>query len=476
MTYKLIKRLAVGLFIVWVANSCGKDRPAAPPVEEEDNPSGRIVELVLNQDTIYNPQDGKVSVIVRTKDGEPFDELVILKNGSDQSEWGRAEALSEYQFDYLLGAEEDLLGFVFIALGRDNEPHDTKTLHVERSRGLKPFDLVRVSRVTGRSLPGEAFPNPNQTDSRFDVGCTDLGIVWEMGNGEYGIFFGDTDGKNFSPTPGGGGNGGHWRSYVLAFSNDMDLSDGLYIDDMVTKPDDAFVAETIIPSDHITDGTGSFTTIPTAAIHANGVEYVHYMDVRMWGTPGMWETNFSELYSSTDNGRSWRRQREVVFSSNSNFAMVTYAKKDGYVYMVGTPSGRFGAAHLARFAEKDILNPSNYEYLSDGVNWVKGSERAATPLFDAPVGEISLAYNHHFEKWIVTYLNEHRAEIVMRYANQVSGPWSAEYTLVSGWDYPALYNAYIHPLSNDGEELYFLMSLWHPYNVFLMKATLAISD
>ncbi len=476
MTYKLIKRMLLGILMVLVAYGCQKDTPGGNPTEEEEEPNGRTVALVLSQDTIYNPQGGNVSITVRTQDGEPFDRLLISKIGTDRSEWGRAEALSEYQFNYSLAADEDLLGFAFVALGRDGEAQDTKILHVERSRGLKPFDLSRVSRVTGRSLPGETFPNPNHTDSRFDVGCTDLGIVWEMGNGEFGIFFGDTDGKNFSPTPNGGGNGGHWRSNVLAFSDDTDLSDGLYIHGMVTKPNDAFVAETIIPSAHITDGTGSFTTIPTGAIHANGAEYVHYMDVRMWGTPGRWETNFSELYSSTDHGRNWQRHREVVFSSNSNFAMVAYAKKDGYVYMVGTPSGRFGAARLARFAEEDILKPSNYEYLSDGMNWTKGSERAAIPIFDAPVGEISLAYNSHFNKWIVTYLNEHRAEIVMRYAHQVSGPWSAEYTLVSGWDYPALYNAYIHPLSNDSDELYFLMSLWHPYNVFLMKATLAIRD
>lgn len=475
MGNKLSKRLAIGIFMVFVAYACQKHNPGDVPAEEEE-PDGRTVELALSRDTVYNPPDGRVSVTVRTQDGEPFHRLLILKNDANLSEWSQAQSQSEYQFDYALGPDEHLVGFAFVALGRNDEVHDTKVLHIERHHGLKPSSLSRVSRVTGRSLPGETFPNPNRTDSRFDVGCTDLGIVWTMGNGEFGIFFGDTDGKNFSPTPGGGGNGGHWRSNVLAFSDDNDLSDGLYIRGMVTKPDDAFVANTIIPSDHITDGTGSFTTIPTAAIHANGMEYVHYMDVRMWGAAGQWTTNFSGLYSSSDHGRNWQRRREVVFAGNSNFAMAAYAKKDGNVYMVGTPAGRFGAAYLARFAEEDILNPADYEYLSDGVHWVKGNERDATPIFEAPVGEISLAYNSHFDKWIVTYLNEHRAEIVMRYAHQAHGPWSAEYTLASGWDYPALYGAYIHPLSNDSDQLYFLMSLWHPYNVFLMKATLAMED
>ncbi len=30
-----------------------------------------------------------------------------------------------------------------------------------------------------------------------------------------------------------------------------------------------------------------------------------------------------------------------------------------------------------------------------------------------------------------------------------------------------------HPLSVNGDNLYFLMSMWMPYNVFLMKAEIA---
>lgn len=472
MMYRLIKNTIMVAGLLWLCYSCGKDETGTP--SEEETPQEAAVKLVVDKDYVLNPSGGKVSATVTTEDGKTFNKLLILKRGMVVSELDRIENAARYEFSYSLSADEDLVGFSFVALGRNDEVQDTENLTVERSRGLKPFNLERVSRVTGRPLSGESFPSPNNTDARFDVGCTDLGIVWEMGNGDFGIFFGDTDGKNFVPTAGGGGNGGHWRSNVLAYSNDRNLSDGLYIYGMATKPDNATVAREIIPSAHITDGTGSFTTIPTAAIHANGAEYVHYMDVRMWGTAGKWDTNFSELYMSTDNGRNWQRRREVVFSAKSNFALAAYAKKDGYIYMMGTPSGRFGSAHLGRFLEKDILSPSNYEYLVDGVHWVKGVERNATPVFEGPVGELSLAYNSHFKKWIVTYLNEDRAAIVMRYANDASGPWSSEYTLVQGWDYPALYNAYIHPLSNSTDEMYFLMSLWHPYNVFLMRADLRL--
>jgi hypothetical protein len=60
----------------------------------------------------------------------------------------------------------------------------------------------------------------------------------------------------------------------------------------------------------------------------------------------------------------------------------------------------------------------------------------------------------------------------MRTAEDITGPWSEPYELVSGKEYAQLYGSYFHPLSVSGDNLYFLMSMWMPYNVFLMKAKL----
>lgn len=46
-------------------------------------------------------------------------------------------------------------------------------------------------------------------------------------------------------------------------------------------------------------------------------------------------------------------------------------------------------------------------------------------------------------------------------------------SLANGREYAQLYGSYIHPLSVTGDNLYFTMSMWMPYNVFLMKAELA---
>lgn len=69
--------------------------------------------------------------------------------------------------------------------------------------------------------------------------------------------------------------------------------------------------------------------------------------------------------------------------------------------------------------------------------------------------------------------NADRYNITMRTAEDITGPWSEPYELANGREYAQLYGSYIHPLSVTGDNLYFTMSMWMPYNVFLMKAELA---
>jgi len=332
---------------------------------------------------------------------------------------------------------------------------------------LKSNEVKRLARVTGKTLPGELFPNPNQTDVKYDLGGTDLGIAWDMGKGRTGYFFGDSYGADFKPVKEGGpGNAGNWRSNVLGISTDHYLDDGITFDTLISRQ--------VIYSPHITDGTGSHTAIPTAAVHAGGKDYVHYMDIRKWGRPGRWEINFSALYESSDGGVHWKARPEVRFDSKSNFAQVGYAKKKGYVYMAGTVSGRGGAIYLARFSQGKILNQDAYEYWSGNSGWTRAGEANAVPIIEAPAGELSLMWLPAFKRWVITYVDEHRDGLVIRDAKQVTGPWSEARILVRSSDYPGLYGSYIHPVSAKGRSLYFLMSIWYPYNVFLMKAELGL--
>ncbi len=53
-------------------------------------------------------------------------------------------------------------------------------------------------------------------------------------------------------------------------------------------------------------------------------------------------------------------------------------------------------------------------------------------------------------------------------------PWGSSRMLVSAQRYPALYGAFMCPsfIADGGKVIYFTMSQFGPYNVFLMRATL----
>ena len=350
----------------------------------------------------------------------------------------------------------------------------------QKQDGLVLSNVQRIARVTGSPLAGETLLSPNKTTQQYDVGGTDLGIMWDMGNGKTGIFFGDTFGKGFKPSKEGGGNGGNWRSNVLAFSSDTNLEDGLTIDSMAV--DDSGYAREICAGAKAQPKPYQ-TSIPTGAIHANGADYVHYMNIYEWAAPnGRWLTNFSSIYESKDGGNSWIRVQEVTFKSDSKFSQVCYAKKDGYIFMLGTLAGRGSGAWLARFKEEDFKRIDKYEYWN-GSKWIIGDESAAVAVINKPVGEASLLYLEKYKRWIITYIYDflhdnmpivqHHA-LVYRDANELTGKWSEPKIITTAVQYPGLYSPYMHPLKNNGDQLYFTMSLWNPYNVFLMRADISI--
>jgi len=90
----------------------------------------------------------------------------------------------------------------------------------------------------------------------------------------------------------------------------------------------------------------------------------------------------------------------------------------------------------------------------------------------APVGELSVRWNSHYKKWIVTYLNETKFGAVLRTADCLTGPWSDEEIIASSDIYPQLYAPYLLPRWNDGPEIYFTMSQFGPYNVYLLETKL----
>lgn len=315
---------------------------------------------------------------------------------------------------------------------------------------------VMVAKMTGRD-------SVSATDTKWGITGTDLGISWDNGSGQILTLFGDTFGKWTGP----GGGGDDWRSNVLLRSDDKDLSDGV---SYVSAPQDrAGHAKELIPSKK-TEGV-EVTTIPTAAISVGHRQYMAFMSVKHWGPPGEWDTSFSKFAYSDDNGETWLTKNTPQWTNNAagtdGFQMAAFVKSGGYVYMYGTPNGRFGPARVARVPQAKMLTQSAWRYW-DGKRWGSNEPKAAA-VVPANVSELSVQYNDYTHSFQMMYLQD--SDVVLRQSKSPEGPWSTPQAVVSSDDYPGLYGGFMDPRSS-GPNLYFALSQWDPYNTFLMRITL----
>lgn len=307
----------------------------------------------------------------------------------------------------------------------------------------------------------------NRTDKRWQVDGTDLGIMWESAPGEIITAFGDTVGRGFHPP---GGMGGDWRSNVLAFSTDRDLSDGVTYDAMVT--DDRCHAAEVLSSRKLDNV--EITTIPTSGFALGDRQYMSYMSIRTWNSvPGTFYTNYGGIAYSEDHGQTWTKDPHARWDNIfglANFQVSAMVPHGEHVYMFGTPNTRLGAVGLARVATDQLLNTSAYQYWSEG-SWRPVGSAQATPIVDAPAAELSVRYDAGRKVWQLSYLDTAQAALVVREADSPQGVWSGGTPTVSVADHAELYGGFIHPWSS-GRELYFTLSTWNDYNVYLMRATL----
>lgn len=329
-------------------------------------------------------------------------------------------------------------------------------------RGMvRVLETSQVAQITGAGTA-------NRTDERFGIHATDLGILWDAGDGRVLVLFGDTYGQGW----GGDGAGppeADWRCNVLAHSSERDLRHGLVLDGVVARAD-GLAAQVLASADR----RDEVTIIPNAGIAVDGKQYVQYMSVRAWGPPGQWHTNYAGIAVSADGGATWEQPRRARWINRAEgdhpFQIGAFARDEQHVYLFGTTNGRFGPAYLARVDPASVLEPAAYRYWT-GDGWGR-DEFAAAPVLPGPVGELSVEYSVHFGCWLALHLDEHRAAIVLRTADRLEGPWSDGQVVVSGQDRPALYGGYLHPWALDGDEIYYLISQWGPYNVFLMRTRL----
>ncbi|WP_193048006.1 DUF4185 domain-containing protein [Mycolicibacterium baixiangningiae] len=332
--------------------------------------------------------------------------------------------------------------------------------------------------------------------NNFGIGGTDLGIMWDGGTrlGErfVHVAFGDTF-ANANMT-------GDWRSNVLLISTDHKLGNGLQL------VQTGYAGRFIGPYNGRLGLFGSeVTQIPTSGIQIDGRQFVNFMSVKSWDTPGRWTTNYSAisvydqatdtwvLAPSTIRSAGWFRSSTRYVPGSQNFQQAAYVLQpedqvgeDGvrYLYAFGTPSGRAGSAYVSRVAEGSVTDLSKYEYW-DGSKWVANRPAAAAPiigdskrsaglfgfavdwandpnvlggylggLFGAKTGgnvsEMSVQYNEYLGKYVVLY-GDGNNDIQLRTADTPEGPWSSPVTIATSAKYPGLYAPMIHPWSGTGD-------------------------
>jgi hypothetical protein len=144
-----------------------------------------------------------------------------------------------------------------------------------------------------------------------------------------------------------------------------------------------------------------------------------------------------------------------------------------FIYAMGTPCGRFGSVRLARVRKENILSVEAWEYFGGERRWT-AHPGDAIEIIPAPVGEGSMVWNPGIGRWMYTYLNEKTASIELRESEYPWGAWSSPHVVARAADYPQLYGAFLTPsfLQDNGQTLYFVMSMYGAYNTFLMKASL----
>ncbi len=348
--------------------------------------------------------------------------------------------------------------------------------------------------VTGQRNSG--FPGSNWTQTNntrwADVYGTDLGVMWvNSDNGLTQVAFGDTfSGVNMT---------GNWRSNVLLLSDDTQLYDGLSL--INTGPAGQFIPAA---RNQVFFIGSEVTNIPSAAVYANGENYVNYFSVKSWDTPGRWTTNYSAismydeatdkwvLQPSTVRSAGWFRSSTPYRAGDQNFQQAAYVLQPEskvepgdarYVYAFGTPAGRTGSAFLSRVPEGAMTDLGQYEYW-DGDSWVRDNPAVAAPIIgDSPnsaglfgfvrdaannprffggwfaglvgaktggnVSEMSVQYNEYLDKYVVMYGNGQN-NVILRTADTPEGTWSAPVTVATSFQYPGLYAPLIHPLSGTG--------------------------
>ena len=338
------------------------------------------------------------------------------------------------------------------------------------SKRFSPLRGVRDLREVG-FLTGES--SPNRTRSRWEVGGTDLGILF--GDGPYLVAFGDTFSSEGDFSAG-------WRSNTLAFVESPCCGSVPMLSRMIC--DAPGHASEIIPSRKTDDDEK--TVIPTGGFQIGDILFMTYMSVRCWGLAGVWSCNASGMMKSIDGGATWTRILPLSWPGDSGFVQQAAHKVGPFVYFWCIPAGRFGSVSLMRVPQDAVEDPTAYEYYlglsghGDSL-FARGEDamRKASTVLAGPCGELSVSFNPKVGGYLLSSFSELRHEILLQAAPVPEGPYGEPFPLVGSETGFLIYGGFLHSdfSADGGQRIGFTLSQWLPtYNVRWMEATLVTEE
>jgi hypothetical protein len=314
-------------------------------------------------------------------------------------------------------------------------------------------------RLTGADL---------DTNARWQVAGTDLGIPYLLENGSIGYLFGDTFN---TPWPEGPPLPNDWRSPVMLRSNVHPGAPGGIVFDSAAKVWGNGRAPELMHNGHNgigIDGIWEVTVIPNdgIAFPETRRHVISYMSIQNWNSAGpagpQWKTNYAGLAYS-DNGNDFYRTPLKWWNTADNkdpFQMWTMQRDGDYVYVFSVRAGRQDGPMMLRRVRWDrMFDPAAYEGWGwNGSNW--GWGRPCTPILTGRFGEPSVRKLAD-GTWAMCYLNCKTGCIVTRTATGPDRVWTNEKVQVWPWQEPGMYGGFIHPWSTRGtNNLHIMVSRW----------------
>jgi hypothetical protein len=310
-------------------------------------------------------------------------------------------------------------------------------------------------RLTGADL---------DTNSRWHVAGTDLGIPYLLENGSVGYLFGDTFD---TPWP-EDGNG--WRAPVMLRSNiHPAAASGIVFDSAAKVLGDGRAPEILDHNAHVPPPGGHWPNDEISCIPNDGISFpetgrqvISFQSINRW-EPSPWRSRYATLAYS-DNGNDFIRVPNLAWwnteSNTDPFQMWTMQRDGDWVYIFSVRSGRqFGPMMLQRVHWQSIFVPTSYQGWGwNGANW--GWNRPCSPILTGSFGEPSVKKLAD-GTWAMCYLNCETGNIVSRTAAGPDRVWSDETIQVTFSEEPNLYGGFIHPWSNSGSNnLHIMVSKW----------------